>query len=311
MACAHDEPQPPAELHLTAAPEDDPTCLIGELQSALGPLLLARKDRYTPPAPIIRPKWTGAFHLFSFPRELRDRIYFHHLYRPKGVVYKRKTGQQWPFNQDGHIVSLFLTSRQVYEEALQVYARYNEFRFEDYGRWHRKKPFKGIEGKLRLLPDAHMSLLQKVTRNYGGHDTAMAWVQMMHEAILFKSYCPKLREFTACWSIYSFIRDAGIERLEKPAIFAETTDEAKVQTWLDLLRRMAHETNLAPPGWIKIRISNSWQPQDPAVNTAYARLVKEFGIKDVEYDMEQSGRKWLEESWSDGERRRRKGEPRR
>ena len=40
----------------------------------------------TPLKPAL-PKWTGFFALFSFPRELRDLIYYHSVYRPRGLHY--------------------------------------------------------------------------------------------------------------------------------------------------------------------------------------------------------------------------------
>lgn len=77
-------------------PSESPQSPIRELQDALGPLLLTTKrvelqrpEWVLTPAkkPSILPKWTGSFTLLAFPRELRDKIYFHYVYRPEGVVY--------------------------------------------------------------------------------------------------------------------------------------------------------------------------------------------------------------------------------
>jgi len=78
------------------SPSEATPSTIRELQYALGPLLLTTKkvelqrpEWVLTPAkkPPIMPKWTGSFALLAFPRELRDRIYFHHVYRPEGVKY--------------------------------------------------------------------------------------------------------------------------------------------------------------------------------------------------------------------------------
>jgi hypothetical protein len=104
---------PPATTTSTgSASRDAATCssaeqpsAISELQEVFGTILLASKKvdlvtLYANPAtqrydwvlqpakkPAIMPKWTGAFTLLAFPRELRDRIYYYYLYRPEGVVY--------------------------------------------------------------------------------------------------------------------------------------------------------------------------------------------------------------------------------
>jgi hypothetical protein len=95
----------PVSSNVAASNSEAPSSAIGELQDAFGPILLARNkvDASTLWAntttqrsarilelakkPPILPKWTGSFTLLSFPRELRDKIYFHYIYRPKGIVY--------------------------------------------------------------------------------------------------------------------------------------------------------------------------------------------------------------------------------
>jgi hypothetical protein len=76
----------------------EPASSIAELQAAFGSILLATKSSTkTPIVPYTTyhgcsdtitkpclPKWTGAFKLFDFPRELRDRIYHYAVHRPRG-----------------------------------------------------------------------------------------------------------------------------------------------------------------------------------------------------------------------------------
>jgi hypothetical protein len=104
------------EVHENDITEDgpstpEPSSSITELQAAFGSILLASRDhskkstiRYTtyrggPDTPLkpSPPRWTGSFALFSFPRELRDLIYYHAVYRPRGLHYTAHVSRDWRF----------------------------------------------------------------------------------------------------------------------------------------------------------------------------------------------------------------------
>ena len=244
MASIHPSPTPEAEATpaVMAEPqaESSSPSAISELQDLFGSLMVPCQDkhddasvftRFFPHAwePIggdgrfppsrIEYKWTGAFELFSFPRELRDRIYYHYLYRPEGIGWLRNSTRTWPFEHSEDITSLFLVSRQVYVEAYQVFCRYNRISIGGLSSWS-----SASDGILRLFPDRPAGMLQRVSKNYfqahmryasqsvyrSARAPGDAWVQMMRDAYTFKSFFPRLREFTARWEVYAhFLRTTG------------------------------------------------------------------------------------------------------
>ncbi|KAH7071876.1 hypothetical protein BKA63DRAFT_417717 [Paraphoma chrysanthemicola] len=294
---------------------------ITELQSVFGSILLARKNveptfRRTlavpAPAPEELPKWNGAFDLFSFPRELRDRIYYHYLYRPKGVHYHRKTTRSFPFMEHPEdITSLFLTSKQVYDEALQVFCRYNQIEIKSSGYWaYRSNDSRALNGMLRLFPDKPGRLVQRVRKRYReyihvygsyssdhfGQRAGDALLQMFRDAYTFKNAFAKLREFTVVWEAnpHFFATQDNLH-------FDDRSEDEKVQIWLTWMRKWLRQSNIVPPRWIAFEFDSNWrknemQVNQSALNEAYARLLRESGTYDEQQTMlEESGRKWLEE----------------
>jgi hypothetical protein len=104
------------ESHKKESTEDspstpEPSFSITELQAVFGSMLLTTKSTNTksnipyttyrgcPDTPLkpSPPKWTGAFKLFDFPRELRDLIYYHAVYRPKGLHHTAHVSRDWQF----------------------------------------------------------------------------------------------------------------------------------------------------------------------------------------------------------------------
>jgi hypothetical protein len=155
MLTAENLQSPMEQSHTT-----NTSCSIEELQSAFGSILAADKnvdpvpdyknltwkDCWSPfhkPAKPAKctpdPTRTGTFPFFSFPRELRDRIYFHYLYRPEGVVYRRQTANSFLYDKPSELItSLFLTCHQVYEEALPVFCRHNEVEVVNRYQWQHR-----------------------------------------------------------------------------------------------------------------------------------------------------------------------------
>ncbi|KAF2034241.1 hypothetical protein EK21DRAFT_57040 [Setomelanomma holmii] len=315
---------------------------IDELQTVFGTLLLARKDpkpptngtsawnpytvtyEYIPALPSSPPlpKWTGSFALFAFPRELRDRIYFYYLHRPKGVIYHRKTHRNFPFTDHSEdITSLFLTSQQVYSEALQVFCRHNQIEIKQSGySKYGSKDSTALAGTLGLFPDKPGRLVQRVRKPYreymhmyGSHDNDLlgqkardAWLQMLRDAYTFKNFFPKLREFTVCWEA-------------NPRFFApqdnlaeEKTEEEKVRIWLGRMKKWMEGRNVVPPRWVRFELGSGWKQSEvqhhtEALNRAYARLTREGASWDEQQTMlEESGRKWLEDVSRKTSRKRKK-----
>lgn len=115
---------------------------------------------------------TGAFKLFDLPRELRDKIYFYHLYRPGGVYYTAHANKDFWYHRErsNDISNLLTVSRQVYSEALEVFGLANTVVLSTYhsAREGYKKPLAGL---LRLFPDRVASKLTRVSNTY--HDVVV------------------------------------------------------------------------------------------------------------------------------------------
>jgi hypothetical protein len=306
--------------------KSDPSSAISELQEAFGHILAARKDRKTSKHTDASttgssyPSWTGAFELFSFPRELRDRIYYHFLYRPKGIKYRRKTHQAFPFEQPADIASLFLTSRQVYDEALQVFCRYNQINMPRRSGWRKYDHYaKEVNGMLRLFPDKPARLLQRLRMEYlvsstmyvthdhmqVSNEHGAEFTQMLRDAYTCKATFPKLREFTLVWQIRPMYRDTHSQ-----VEFPDKSEEEKKVIWLRWMRDWVREGNVVPPKWVRFEFVNYWDSprrvvHERAITGAYAMLVAEMrGVRDEDAELEESRRRWLEELESEGRSRK-------
>ncbi|OAL47443.1 hypothetical protein IQ07DRAFT_589649 [Pyrenochaeta sp. DS3sAY3a] len=305
---------------------------ISELQEALGSLLLAQKEKprgnfiytdrgyaiwrpYQPPPP--KCPWTGAFNLFSFPREMRDRIYFWYLKRQHRLVDKKRR-ERFYYNDQSpdhshEIVTLFLTSRQVYQEALDVFCRYTRFEIR-VGRG-------GLPGTVRVMPDVRVHKMQRVCMQYYGDRVDLAgvpdenetdpsnnFVCMMRDAHALKKCFPALREFTAGWNLYCAEYRGQRVQVE------DFSEEERVEFWLGWMRAWAGVAKVKPPGWLRFEFRERYNygPMTGhlgALNAAYRILVRESTVmseEERERRLEESGRKWLEEAWGDVKRTRKK-----
>jgi hypothetical protein len=119
-------PEPQESEVTEEAPQSSSS--IAELQAAFGSILLATKsNKKTAAAPYTTyrgcsdgrlkpglPKWTGAFKLFDFPRELRDRIYYYAVYRPRGLHYTAHVQRDyffWSGKKNSVDIANFLCTR--------------------------------------------------------------------------------------------------------------------------------------------------------------------------------------------------------
>jgi hypothetical protein len=267
---------------------------ISELQTAFESLLHATRDRKlsNTPSASTYPKWTGSFELLSLPRELRDRIYFHYLYHPAGITYNRRSTRVFPFDQPEDVTSLFLTCRQVYEEALPVFCRYNAILVSTRSDWRlRERINKVLEGALLLFPEESAKMMQRTRKQYYENTyiyprlryndaeqiAGEGFIQMLRDAYTFKSAFAKMRDFTVAWKASSQYFEEQVNLR-----FGDKTEEEKVAVWLDWMRRWVGERNVVPPRWVKFEFTGPGLQQtdmvkhESALNEAYARLVKEL-----------------------------------
>ncbi|OAL03067.1 hypothetical protein IQ06DRAFT_375714 [Phaeosphaeriaceae sp. SRC1lsM3a] len=303
------------------------TCAIEELQNAFGTLLLNRRNRNpisdqasslgicsdhsaNKASETIVPHWTGSFDLFAFPRELRDRIYYHYLYRPS-LVYRRNTDRRFPFeDHPEEVASLFLTCRQVYDEAFLVFCRYNlvEFRFGARIQ-HNRICNKGLAGVIRLFPDKPARHLQHLGvsserymyftyRRFGDQHLTIptdAFAQMLRDAYAFKDVFPKLRDFTVSFCKYDhFFGYSSMFEVEGQ------DEEEKITNCAELMSTWLGTDTVLPPRWFRFRFDEHWMfkflvAQEDIWNKAYARLARERADKIEPVD--ESGKVWIEKKW--------------
>ncbi|KAF2801002.1 hypothetical protein K505DRAFT_369892 [Melanomma pulvis-pyrius CBS 109.77] len=288
-----------APTHPVPSPSPNP---IAELQQVFGTLLLVTRDKPKHPTPKTIPRWTGSFRLFDFPREMRDRIYHYALHSPSGVVYRRSRAhtRTWPF-EDTPRTQLFLSSRQVYSESLQVFCRETVVRITFRSQ---------LSGTLRLFPDQPARLLQRIKLEYRSHwqlrGVGNSWGDMITQARLAKEFFPLLRECTAVWHVDEYV-------LEKTGLdFKDKTVEEQTEVWAEALRSWYEGNKLVPPRWLRVELVAMWgylhaslQASFHAALDGFRREVEAMDRHGTENDLESSGRKWLE-TWGGGKGRKKR-----
>jgi hypothetical protein len=321
LVCAHLVESPGDTQDEATSIDFDPTTAISELQDVFGALLMTdRKTEPTPsyhkwnlrswrtpykaPPPLL-PKWTGSFALLSFPREIRDTIYFHYVFRYRGIMYRSNNATtEYSAPTENQMLSLFLTCRQVYEEALQVSCRYNQIevpRKED--RKHRDYG-KAPSGLLRLFPEKPRNLIQRVRYTCGWSEEHETFLQLLEDAHTFKAEFPLMREFTASWATYG-------DKILSSLNIQENRHEENVQAWLRWMRFWIGKSKVMPAPWIKFQFAyeSQFSPEQRhagSLNEAYGILVRQrtAAVQDMA-DVEESGRKWIEEMGKERKRKKR------
>ncbi|KAK1997339.1 hypothetical protein LX36DRAFT_73927 [Colletotrichum falcatum] len=296
----------PSEL---PSPGGDPSA-IDELQSALGSILVAEEDRSTKPCTsspaCVRPldfKGTGSPAIFACPREVRDRIYYYYLYRQNQAYYSRATSARWPFFPSEDVVSLFQTCQQIYQEAMEVFHRYNQVEIGSDPRLE-----EGPVKVLKKFPAAHAQALQMCCRKYDEYNGLYAtWAPLKHyagelwhivirDAYLLKAYFPRLRRFTA-------VLNVGPEYFEEQEglVFDGRTEEEKVRVWTEWMRSSTSEMRALPPLWMKIQLTrdppeDGKRPLQDSLNEAQVRFAEEVAAREGADDLDALGGEWAEET---------------
>jgi len=311
---------------------------IAELQAALGSLLLTKRDKneipfppastgYQSPPPEKPYVWTGSLKLFDFPRELRDEIYRYILHRPQGVYHTAHVSGDFWWNRGriDEILNLFLVSKQVYQEAFEMFCRCNTFILSLLYCSRRESLAKPLWGQLRLFPDRAAKELTQVKDTYNdiiyrprgpyGHapshaDTAMGgdgtgeyrknnssgetFLEILRDAHIFQDFFPKLQVFHALWNPRA---DGPLSQYTE-AIKWKTDREELIATCLDLMRVWLQNGDVVPLACV--RFSCKWiiysayvERMEEIVNEAYQTVVREWKTPGV--NVEDSGRVWLEE----------------
>lgn len=305
-------------------PQHEPSA-ITELQSVFGTMLLARKTQEEEPyvpslyrKTHIKPRWTGAFGLFSLPRELRDRIYYHYLKRHKPVVFSLRwlhgrdstrmsryssyisgTGAMY-FDKSDQVISLYCTNKQVYQEAIEIFFRYNVVEIHA----------RTLQGTFPHFPDLSAGLIQRMTKSYDdGKYGFVDWdgkygelhpdemlSQMIRDAQFTKSFFPRLREYTIEWYAWPpYFAKHGLR-------FTGASEEEKIEIWFEWIMSAVEKKKLVLAPWITIKMAsyeysqNGMQKHESALQEAYKLVAKKTaGAGDEDLILEESKKLWLEE----------------
>ncbi|RMZ70106.1 hypothetical protein GMOD_00000160 [Pyrenophora seminiperda CCB06] len=313
---------------------------IAELQAALGPLLLTQRDKnstpfppstttsgYDTPPPETPYTWTGTFRLFDFPRELRDEIYRYVLHRPSGVYYTPHVSKGFWWNREkvDDILNLFLVSKQVYQEAFDMFCRCNTVILSTRYTSDREGLAKPLQGQLRLFPERAARGLTTVSNAYhdivarpysqyghapshasaamGGDDTEgyrkdnsseETFYEILRDAHVLQGFFPKLKVFHATWNPRTY----GPLAHNAEAMKWDTNREECIATWLQLMRGWLQSGKVVPLACVRFSFDGfAWcgygERLDGLVNEAYQTIVREWKAPRV--DIEDSGKIWLEE----------------
>jgi hypothetical protein len=207
------------------------------------------------------------------------------------------------------MTSLFLTCRQVYDEAWQVFCRYNAVELPARQDWnHQFHRFRTLDGTLRVFPDKPARTLQRISISFQQymytylyktaedlHPHGAAFVQMLRDAYTVKFTFPRLREYIVYFEDYhNFF---GISSTEFELEGAD--DEEKIQTSLNMMKRWTDGINVVP-SWLVFQFNENWRyqhlkRQSGIWNAAYKRLAREFAGRND--GLENSGKKWIEDTW--------------
>lgn len=330
----------------------DQDSAIAELQAALGPLLLIKRDKNSIPkavtagyeTPPEEPyERTGAFKLFGLPQELRDEIYRYVLQRPDRTYYTAHVNQPFWWNwriRSEDILNLFLVSKQVHQEAFDMFCRSNVIILSTPYGSDREGLAKPLQGQLRLFPERVARGLTKVRntyndivdRPYGPHGDAPSHAsiamggdgtegyrkynsseetfhEILMDAHVLQEFFPKLQVFEVAWR--PRVDGSITYKAEAMKYDTDTKREENLGTWLRLMRGWLQGGKVAPLGCVTFFFDGfEWngygERLDGLINEAYQIIVKEW--KGPEVDIEDSGRLWLEEMGR--EQAARKGEKR-
>ncbi|EUC40411.1 hypothetical protein COCMIDRAFT_108909 [Bipolaris oryzae ATCC 44560] len=229
------------------------------------------------------------FPFLSLPRELRDLIYSHTSHE-RGIHYRDriKAATQWstPRRTLASHINLLLTSRQIHTEALSTLLRTQTVEISP-GKLHRKRKYSNqlslshVLCSFPLAPARLMTRVQVVYDEYSiylpskfsypspppsdGELMFLMWEHIVRHAWTLKEHFPHLTRFEA-W--------ARMLREKMGCTFcAEQRDchtlgesewrqrvnqvAARVVSWLE---RELGGTELAPPPWLRIILSDEPQP---------------------------------------------------
>jgi hypothetical protein len=225
-------------------------------------------------------------------------IYHYALYSPNGVIYSRSRARvQWSF-EDPKRIPLFLVSRQVYYEALQIFFMENIVKIK-------YRPH--LAGTLRLFPDKAARILQRIKIDYrpgAWHSLdrrrgfSGSWEQILTDSSHTKEFFPSLREFSAVWHVnYYDLNNAGL-------YFEGKSLQEGSELWAHFLRASHAEHKLVPSEWLKVEFAYEYNDRHKQWQVSFDEALRIFRkeVGGQEEDLEASGRKWLEEAFGDGKR---------
>lgn len=175
-----------------------------------------------------------------------------------------------------------------------------------------------LAGTIRFFPSKPREFLQCVRKDYSRvlsdfsswngtsnrEDPAVVFVQILRDAWTLKSIFPRLREFIVGWEVWPHFFEHSNEG------FGEKTEEMKAEIWLHWMRRTIKQVNVIPMRGVRLEFSKKWTTNpmlahEASLNVAYEQLLAETApFRDEAAELEESGRKLLEQTSSENRKQR-------
>lgn len=242
-----------------------------------------------PPSPTPRTDLTDTpFPFLSLPRELRDLVYSH-TFHDRGIHYRDriKAATRWsPRRTLASHLNLLLTNRQIHTEALSALFRTRpvEISPRTLHRTRSQSNQLSLSHALRSFPLAPARLVTRVQIVYHEYSLYVPskfvypapaasdaelmffmWERIVRDAWTLKEHFPQLKRFDA-WSrmlrqkmAYTFCADQRDCHTLDEVEWRQRVDRVatRLASWLE---RELGGTELVPPQWLKIILSEIPQP---------------------------------------------------
>jgi hypothetical protein len=148
----------------------------------------------------------------------------------------------------------------------------------------------------------------------------ITWEHVVRDSYILKSHFPQLQAFNASFQAFQ----EGLRyRFFQSVYDVDETDttarqlkvQEKAQVIVQWMEHCLQDKGLVPPSWLRIKLSTEYKPSDAhvrcirfqqeALDLAHRSYAKMRAVTQVELD--ESGRKWLEEWSAESKRKRKKG----
>lgn len=166
---------------------------------------------------------------------------------------------------------------------------------------------------MRLFPDRAGRLLQRLVTHYRDFEAwngfgerarpepPETWEMIVRDAWMVKEHFPCLRQFVVNWH-----SEARWYAENEGMWFVSAREEEMVEFWRRWLRKQYQRMGVPPPRWLRVEFFESRTGHQESWDSALDMLKEEIRVEGLEEKdgLEDSGRKWLEETGDDKRKRR-------